>query len=505
LNGNGVRENNEGGLAGVTIYVDLNWNGVPDDNEPQTRTMRDVDGTAGNEAGNYVFENLRPGFYVVREVVPTGYQQTYPVGGIIPLPEPLPMVGDVANGEIIGPDGQIFPFPYFENAHTVWVTSGEKTTGINFGNMPLKPGTVSGTKWEDVNGNGQRDDGERGIGGVTIYVDVNGNGSLDQGEPHTKSLGIDAGAPEELVGSYKLTGLRPGMNVVREVVPNGYMQTYPLGPIPLGPLPIDPATGVVGDFLPPDWYPYGEGAHYIWLGAGDDVGGVDFGNQQIKPGVISGLKWNDLNGNTQRDDGEPGIAGVVVYVDVNHNGVLDDGEPSTRTRGDNTATPQIDETGTYVLENVRPGWTIVREIIPDGYRQTFPAGLIYFDVPGSDPDVNPGIANPDGTPVGILPPYFPDAHYLLLPSGGRLDGIDFGNQQLKNSASVHGFVWSDLNSDGRRDPNEPGLGGIVIYADLNLNGRMDSDEPAVKSDEDNPVTDFYDAGFYVLDGLRGGP
>ena len=40
-------------------------------------------------------------------------------------------------------------------------------------------GTVVGTKWEDRNGNHERDGGEPGMAGVVVYADLNGNGRLD--------------------------------------------------------------------------------------------------------------------------------------------------------------------------------------------------------------------------------------------------------------------------------------------------------------------------------------
>src|SRR5262249_23035049 len=40
----------------------------------------------------------------------------------------------------------------------------------------LTPGTISGTKWEDLDGSAATtDDRPNGIGGITIFVDVNGN------------------------------------------------------------------------------------------------------------------------------------------------------------------------------------------------------------------------------------------------------------------------------------------------------------------------------------------
>ncbi|MCA9194868.1 MAG: cadherin-like domain-containing protein, partial [Planctomycetales bacterium] len=75
-NGNHVRELDEPGLEGVTIFVDLNRNNLLDPSEPFTQTLAD---------GSYSFTELEAGAYVVREIVPAGYQQTFPqtVSGIL--------------------------------------------------------------------------------------------------------------------------------------------------------------------------------------------------------------------------------------------------------------------------------------------------------------------------------------------------------------------------------------------------------------------------------------
>lgn len=60
--------------AGVTVYLDTNNNNVLDGGEQST---------ASNFLGNYTFANLPSTMtYHVREVVPTGFVETYPSGGV---------------------------------------------------------------------------------------------------------------------------------------------------------------------------------------------------------------------------------------------------------------------------------------------------------------------------------------------------------------------------------------------------------------------------------------
>ena len=68
----GVLDTGENGIAGRTVYLDGNVNGQLDVNE--LTTVTDADGV-------YVFDNLLPGDYAVRQVNQTGISQTLPANG----------------------------------------------------------------------------------------------------------------------------------------------------------------------------------------------------------------------------------------------------------------------------------------------------------------------------------------------------------------------------------------------------------------------------------------
>ncbi|MCA9213776.1 MAG: hypothetical protein KDB27_11960, partial [Planctomycetales bacterium] len=463
---------NEPGLGGVTIYVDQNSNGQLDDGEPAT--------VSADDTGEYSFDDLAPGRYTVSEVVPDDYRQTFPWEiAIDPLPG-FPIV------------------PFVGRSHFVALEPGQQLHNLDFGNQPIEPGFIAGTKWHDVNGNSQRDDNEPGLSGVTIYLDLNFNGQLDENEPS---------AVTDESGSYTLTAPEPGTVSVREVVPDGYVQTFP-PPIfwleePLfdpadDPIPVEPDWPIGGpveigpdgelvlwpiDPLPPFPFPDGQ-AHFVAVIPGETVSGIDFGNQELVPGSVSGTKWLDANGNSQRDEGEAGLAGVTVYADLNFNGMLDESEPSTVT----------DESGRYTLEGLDPGSAWIREVVPEGFMQTFPASFILFD-PLPELDVEfpfPDIFAPP------FPGEFPEAHYVNVLPGGNVDGIDFGNQKVEPPGTIQGVKWEDVNGDGVRQDDEPGIAGVTVFADLNLNGELDRGEPTAITHRDNPDTDFDEAGQYTL-------
>ncbi|MBD2168527.1 putative Ig domain-containing protein [Calothrix membranacea FACHB-236] len=76
---NRVNSRTEPGLAGVSIYLDANNNGKLDPGEPIQVTAKDNPNTPNiDETGEYEFNNLSPGTYIVREIVPPDFKQTFP-------------------------------------------------------------------------------------------------------------------------------------------------------------------------------------------------------------------------------------------------------------------------------------------------------------------------------------------------------------------------------------------------------------------------------------------
>jgi hypothetical protein len=168
LSGDGIQVLGDPGLAGVTVFLDLNHDGTLDPGDPSTTT---------NASGDYTFANLLPGTYSVREVLPTGYIQTTP------------------------------------NPAAITLVSGAAVSGVNFGDFKLV--SISGTKFNDLNGNGVRDPGEPGLAGVTIFIDLHHDGTLDPGDPRTTT---------NTSGNFTFANLGPGTYSVHEVVPPGFIQ-----------------------------------------------------------------------------------------------------------------------------------------------------------------------------------------------------------------------------------------------------------------------------------------
>ncbi len=183
-NKNGLREATEHGLAGITVYIDVNNNNVLDAAEPSTVTSVDEFYTPTiDEAGSYSFTHLAQGTYIVRAVVPAVLSAT----------------------------------PAAELSHTITIVAAENRTGVNTAAV-YRPNEIHGLKFDDLNGNHVRDAGEPVVPNATIFVDLNRNNVLDAGEPTTHTLDD---------GTYTFTGLPTGTYVIRELVSTGHTQTYP--------------------------------------------------------------------------------------------------------------------------------------------------------------------------------------------------------------------------------------------------------------------------------------
>ncbi|MHB9026801.1 MAG: SdrD B-like domain-containing protein, partial [Armatimonadota bacterium] len=136
---------------------------------------------------------------------------------------------------------------------------------------------ISGYKWNDLNGNGVKDEGEPGLAGWTIRL--------------AKENGGEWSTPTDVNGYFQFSidadaddGLTPGTYNLREDNQNGWIPTYAPSSIPV-------REGVLNQNFPDR----------------------NFGN--FKYGIIRGTKWNDMNQDGDRDDGvDPGLGGWTIQL-----------------------------------------------------------------------------------------------------------------------------------------------------------------------------------------------
>jgi Ca2+-binding RTX toxin-like protein len=89
------------------------------------------------------------------------------------------------------------------------------------GDIQIPLGSIQGSKWNDVNGNGVWDEGEKALAGWTIYIDSVTNGKLDPWEISTVT---------NADGKYTFSNLGPGEYAIREVNQTGWRPTSPTAP-----------------------------------------------------------------------------------------------------------------------------------------------------------------------------------------------------------------------------------------------------------------------------------
>ncbi|MBI4128340.1 MAG: hypothetical protein HY459_04735, partial [Parcubacteria group bacterium] len=176
-----------------------------------------------------------------------------------------------------------------------------------------------------------------------------------------------------------------------------------------------PGTYVVREVLQVPWIQSlpGVAQNYQYVVTIDESGQVfepkDFGN--FKLGEIHGRKFEDLDGDGRRDRGEPGLPGWTIQLWQN-NQVVD--------------TTETNQAGEYWFMELTPGAYTVVEILQGDWIQTAPRNRV---------------------------------HEVLLRSGRIVSGKDFGNAR---EAEVHGRKFEDRNRNGRRDEDEPYLAGWEI-------------------------------------------
>ena len=182
--------------------------------------------------------------------------------------------------------------------------------------------------------------------------------------------------------------------------------------------------------------------------------------------------WEDLNNNGIQDVGEPGLSGVTVSLYNSDNSLAD----SVTT----------DTNGSYLFTNIIPGDYYVEFITPSGYTFTT-QDQGGDDTKDSDADSITGQTVVTNLIAGNNDLSW-DAGFTLVPITGEIQGLK----------------WNDLDGDGTRDAEEPGLTGWTIYLDQNQNGQLDGDELFTTTDASGNYTfaDLAPGTYYVAEEMQ---
>ena len=439
LDGDGIWDDNEQGLADWTIYIDANNNGQLDQGELSTTT---------DENGGYWFKGLEPGTYTIGEVNQDGWHQTSPISTY---------TIDLTTGEIVGehPGITLVSAPtdsnndgYYEVVVKLNYQSGFETSKflIEYDKTPenwtVNIGDSQSNNGHKGDGSHQSNDAETQI--LNQNLVVHGNDDIPSSLNPLANVSDFVTQPSEI--EFKVSNEYLAWNNNNGIlgdVESPYLYALNGQADSEGPVNYDiyaafnrviSSTSRIGSGVSKVTIVVPE-SHTVELEAGEIVEDINFGNQQ-KPGQIHGYKWNDLDGDGIWDDNEQGLADWTIYIDANNNGQLDQGELSTTT----------DENGGYWFKDLEPGTYTIGEVNQDGWQQTYPLE-----------DTTP-------TPEDIA------FHTVDLEPGQILEDINFGNQEIGcNATNGH----DDLTDCATNNPDViDGLGGNDTIVGLGGNDTL---------------------------------
>lgn len=280
VNDNGLRDENEIGMLGAEVRL------VSEDGEIDLTQTPAEDGT-------YFFDGVMPGRYTLHYL----------------LGEHREMAKVVEGGNTVAHDGPDTVYGPFE------VVMGEALTLPVAGAVTL--GNFSGAVFEDLNANGQWDEGEKALAGATVTLTPDRTGI----EAAQAVTGAD--------GAFDLEGLRPAGYTLTVALPEGYIFSCPLEGL---------AFGTLGE----------QSLVCAWQTLTDRT---DKAIGAVKPGSISGVIWLDENEDGTRGEGELLMSGVSLELVDERGGTVVKRTAST-------------DQG-FRFDNVRPGTYTVRLTLPD--------------------------------------------------------------------------------------------------------------------------------------------
>ena len=162
----GIQGRKDVGVAKQRVYLDNDFDGVRDTNEPLLTT---------DTKGNFLFKNVAAGVTRVHVLPSRDYR-----------------LSTVSN-------------PY----NDVTVTDGQNSS-TKFG--ITSTAVITGVAFKDLNQDGIKQLAEGTYSNVSVFIDLNGNKHWDTNEPKSKTEGPGL--------QYRFDGLAPGTYTVRVIVPS---------------------------------------------------------------------------------------------------------------------------------------------------------------------------------------------------------------------------------------------------------------------------------------------
>lgn len=407
-NANGIQDNGETGLSGVTVTLyrpGYGPDGIPNNADDPSAVASEI--TLAD--GAYSFTGLLPGTYQVGFSTLAGYHRTLTDQG----------VDDTKDSDANASTGRTGDY---------WLPSGATNHSIDAGYY--QPATIGDFVWNDVNANGVQDTEETGLAGVLVSLYRPSYGP--DGIPNTADdANAVATATTPASGAYSFSGLMPGTYQVSFGTLSSYTRTQAnQGADDTKNSDANAGSGLTGTYV---------------LAAGET-------NQTIDAGYypscsIGNLVWEDLNNNGLVDVGESGFDGVTVelWSDVDGNGVFEPG-------GADSQTPLSTITasgGHYSFTDVALGKYFVVIPTPPALHVLSSTHTTILDnrVDNDDNGIQVG-------GVGALTV----SPVIDLGAGETDNTVDFGFID----PGIGNLVWLDLNHNGKVDDGEPGIPGVLV-------------------------------------------
>ncbi|MFN5513923.1 MAG: SdrD B-like domain-containing protein [Cyanobacteriota bacterium] len=314
-NGNGIQDNGETGIAGVTVKLlrDLNNDGAIATTEVVATTTTGINGF-------YDFKGLTAGFEY--QVLFDPSTASLPVGAFYQLTQANQGATDALDSDAVLTNG-------FALSQVVTLAPGEYNQTIDAGFIQIDPApqtaSLGNFVWNDANANGIQEDGELGIGNVTVNLLANGE--------------IVATVSTDENGFYIFEDIEIGTYQVQFFQPEGFIAS----PTGQG----DSATDSEGLI-----------SAAVTLEGGDYNDTLDAGFYQTAS--LGNFVWHDLNANGIQDNGEAGISGTAVNL-LQNDGII--------------ATVTTDANGSYQFTGLTPGTGYqVQFVQPNGFNGVSPTG-----------------------------------------------------------------------------------------------------------------------------------
>lgn len=322
-----------GSIAGL-VYEDIDRDCFRDPLEPALEgvliELLDAGGTVvattrTDEDGEYRFTKLTPGIYTIRETQPTGYLQGGQVAGSAG--------GDATLTDLIT---------------LISLGQGTNATGYDF--CELRPASLSGNVFADLNEDCVFDPDEMAIEGVRIEL-LNSDGNVIA---HTFT---------DSSGKYRFENLTPGLYSIRENQPTGYFQGGQMAPS---------GTGLTDQV---------DLIREINLASGQQLTQLDF--CEVPPATISGFVFQDgepietPDGNPPnpllgirdgiRDSSDLPIQNVVLELRTRTGQRIPSRNALPGIYESDTLLATTDEKGYYEFRGLRPGAYHIYQVQPMGF------------------------------------------------------------------------------------------------------------------------------------------